>query len=452
MLELYYDKNGWDKYVQLDKLQNVEKFINGIKNVKYIGHGGTCIVFSDNDISKKQVIKVCLKNRMITNNSRTLISFSKCLQGNGINILPVIDVLFEDDYFFVYTQKYCHTIFDINAIVLLKILKIISKLIERNIKITDLFYKNFGIYQNDVYLYDYHDFGFFYSDDHYYLTHIAQLFNTYYNKKLLYGITLDFNILKNMDFGHNILPKLVVEFIKSMYEHQLDRGIELINEIIFDVENDIKKSFDNYQHFDIISNGELQLRSHTLEKYNSFYELTKLYPCDFYDNFTVIDYGCSLGGIGTKIAQQFTNSFVTLNNITKDELNVCTQNINASCLTNINVNDQDVSYDKKSYDVCLYFALLHHILKVKTFTEIMKMVCSQTRKYAIIELPFGDDALLKKVMDESLIHYDESYKYLESVDDFCKFINNWFIVLSYKNIDYRSDDLNRYVFTLKKIP
>ena len=64
MLELYYDKNGWDKYIHLDKLHNVDKFICAIQNVKYIGHGGSCIVFASDDMLKQQVIKVCLKNKM----------------------------------------------------------------------------------------------------------------------------------------------------------------------------------------------------------------------------------------------------------------------------------------------------------------------------------------------------------------------------------------------------
>lgn len=448
MLEQYYDKNGWNNIIGLDQLQNVDNFLNNIVGIKYIGHGGTCIAFINSD---KVVIKVCLKNRMVTCNSKTFIAFSKCLQGNGIKILPILDILFEDDNFFVYTQHFCHTIININALVLSKILKIITKLIKRNIKITDLFYKNFGIYKNEVYLYDYHDYGFFYSDDHYYLTHIAQLFNVYYNKELLYGITLDFDILKEMKYGHNILPKRVVDFIESMYNHQLSEGIKLIIEINNEVDEQIEKTFDNYQHFDVNSDGELHLRSHTLEKYNAFNELVQSNPGDFEGDFTIIDYGCSLGGIGTKIAQQYPNSFVTLNNITKDELNVCVNNINASCLTNIKVNDQNVVNDKSTYDVCLYYALLHHILKIKSFDEIIKMVYDQTKLYAIIELPFSDDALLKKVMEESMTYYEESYKYLESVDIFCVVVKKWFSVLSSKKIHYGSHDLNRYVFTLKKM-
>jgi len=94
---------------------------------------------------------------------------------------------------------------------------------------------------------------------------------------------------------------------------------------------------------------------------------------------------------------------------------------------------------------------LHHILKIKTFTETIEIVYKQTIDYAIIELPFGSDALLKKVISDSATQYEESYKFLESVDTFHESIGRWFTVLFHRKINYGSDDLNRHVFALKKI-
>ena len=125
MLEQYYDKNGWDKYIQPEELQNAEIYIDNIKNIKYVGHGGTCIAFVDDNNNEPLVIKVCLKDRMVVNDSKMFVAFSKCLQGNGIKILPIIDILFEDKNLFIYSQNYCQTIIDINSLVLSKILKII---------------------------------------------------------------------------------------------------------------------------------------------------------------------------------------------------------------------------------------------------------------------------------------------------------------------------------------
>jgi hypothetical protein len=452
MLEQYYDKNGWDQYVESNELGGADEYIKTFPNIKYIGHGGTCIAFTNNDTQNHSVvIKVCLKKRMVANNSNSFLAFSKCLQNNGIKILPIIDILYEDNTVFIYSQSFCHTIFSINSLVLSKILKIIKKLIQCNIKITDLFYKNFGIHNNEVFLYDYHDYGFYYTDDHYYLTHIAHLFNTYYNNELLHGITLDFNKLKEMNFGKDYFPTCVVEFIESMYMHQLDHGFRLITNIISEIDSKITKTFDDYQHFDIDTNGELQLRSHTLEKYNAFYDLTKLFPTYFENKFTIIDFGCSLGGIGTKIAQQFPESRVVLNNITLNELSVCDQNIKNSCITNIKTSALNVIDETNTYDVCMYYALLHHILKIKTFTETIELVYRQTIDYAIIELPFGSDALLKKVINDSVTRYEESFKYLESIDTFHESISRWFTVLFHRKINYGSDDLNRYVFALRKI-
>ena len=65
MLEQYYDKNGWDQYVKSNELEGANEYIKSFTNIKYIGHGGTCIAFTNNDTQNQSVvIKVCLKKRM----------------------------------------------------------------------------------------------------------------------------------------------------------------------------------------------------------------------------------------------------------------------------------------------------------------------------------------------------------------------------------------------------
>jgi hypothetical protein len=452
MLRNYYNQNGWDQSIQEEDLNNVEKYISSIKNITYLGHGGTCIAFYQNDdpLDNKQpliVIKVCMKKTLVTSSGNVFVGFTKSLIGNGIKILPMIDILYEDEKFLVYTQNYCQTVHEINAIIISKILKIIKKLIISNIKITDLFFKNFGIFNNDVYIYDYHDYGFFYSNDNYYLTHIAHLFNMYYNKNLLYGVTLTIDILRDMDFGKNIIPDEVVEFIKLMFFHKKQEAVIALDQIIQRIDEEkIMQTYDNYQHYDITRDGTYFLRSHTLEKYNIFLKLAK----NLDQKFTVIDYGCSIGGIGMKIAQDYPLSSVTLNNITKKELNICQYNIDNSCIRNVILTEQNMIDDNNTYDVCMYFAILHHILKSKTMDECIDIISKQIKQYAIIELPFGHDVLLKDVISNSMLNFDSTYCYLESIERFTNKIEQKFIVEHCEKIDYETDDLNRYAFILKK--
>jgi len=451
MLRKYYNQNGWDQSIQVDDLNNVEKYINSIENLNYLGHGGTCIAFYQNSGSLNNtqpiVVKVCIKKTLIMSSGKVFAEYTKSLVGNKIKILPIIDILYEDEKFLVYTQDYCQTVHKINALILSKILKIIKNLIISNIKITDLFFKNFGIYKNDIYIYDYHDYGFFYSDDNYYLTHIAHLFNMYYNKNLLYGVTLTVDNLRDMDFGKDVLPDEVVEFIKLLFFHKMEEAVVVLDRIIQKIdERLIARSYDDYQHYDITCDGAYVLRSHTLEKYNIFLKLAK----NLDQKFSIVDYGCSIGGIGMKIAQDFPLSDATLNNITIKELDICQYNIDNSCVQNVILTNQNMIDDNKSYDVCMYFAILHHILKNKTMDECIEIILKQIKTYAVIELPFGHDVLLKDVVSNSITNYKDTYYYLETIDRFVEKINQYFIVEYCEKIDYETDNLNRYAFILKK--
>ena len=46
MLKDYYCQNGWNNLITETDLEGVEKYLQGIKDLQYIGHGGTCIAFS----------------------------------------------------------------------------------------------------------------------------------------------------------------------------------------------------------------------------------------------------------------------------------------------------------------------------------------------------------------------------------------------------------------------
>jgi hypothetical protein len=65
MLKQYYEQNGWDKYIEYDKLNKVEEYISNISQIKYLNHGGTCIAFMKEikesfSNSDPIVIKICI--------------------------------------------------------------------------------------------------------------------------------------------------------------------------------------------------------------------------------------------------------------------------------------------------------------------------------------------------------------------------------------------------------
>lgn len=449
MLKPYYLETGWNKLLQLENLTNVEEYINTLDNLQYTGHGGTCIAFvSDNLRYKNKIIKVCIKNDKMLKNSKIFLEYAKFLQDNDIKIMPPCEILYEDDYFIVYTQEKCIPVSICNNITVIKILNIIKELITKKIKITDLFYKNFGIYNNDIYIYDYHDYDFFYSSDKYYVCHIAHLMNLYYNNELFKNVTLDVDTLFSLNFGKDILPEKAVLLLKSLYNLDFEYSIKYIDEITTEIKNTIACEYNEYQYINIDDNCVINLSRHTKEKFDI---VSKLIKTNNMNHFTIIDYGCCLGGIGSKIAQLYPESKVFLNNITVSELNICEEIKNKLLLSNVTINNNNVTEDKNSYDVCLYFAVLHHILRSKKFDDVINMVLLQTKKYTIIELPFGDDVLLKNVKMAATIDYSNTYYYLENIDIFKKEISKFFNIIDISKIDYNTNELNRYAFTLEKI-
>ena len=444
MFKPYYSMNGWDKLISYNKLANVEQFLRSkYQKIEYIGHGGSCVSFSD---GSDEIIKVCIRKGFMTKNSKKFIEFSNFLLNHKIKILPPKSIIYEDKYFFIYTQDSCVPVYKINHLSMVKILKIIVKLIKNKIKIADLFYKNFGIKDGDIYIYDYHDYGFFYSDDIYYITHLAHIFNLHINDTFFQDLTINTKILKNMEFGKGLLPDNVVNILANLYNFKYDQAVKEIKLYIKETKNKVTKSYANYQYIDISNTGFITLKSHTLEKLNIFMKLSHLLP----NNFTLIDYGCSLGGIGNKIAQMYPKAKITLNNITKNELEVCREVASNQLLTNVTVTSHNLTDDNSSYDVTLYFAILHHILKNYTFDQVMEMVYRQTKKYSVIELPFYQDALLRNVIGYSTSVYEKSFKYLENIEIFEKTIQDKFDIMYSTKVEYGSKDLDRYAYVLIK--
>lgn len=448
MLNKYYFETGWNKKVELKKLDGVENFINTLPNIQYVGHGGTCIAFTSDDSKYNGlIIKVCIKNNLMLKTADTFLNYSKFLTMNKIKILKPDKILYEDDNFFIYTQPSCQQISNINDITMSKILHIIHSLLTNQIKITDIYCKNFGIYENDVYIYDYHDYDFFYSGDKYYISHIAHIFGLYYNISLFENMNFDVETFKKNEFGKGKLQPNICDMLEMLYNYDFDNAIQILENIIASIESNVKSKYKNYQYINIDGQGQLSLYKHTLNKFAIVKKLLNNidYP------FTLIDYGCCLGGIGCSVAQMYPKSQITLNNITQNELIVCNDIVKKCLLMNVVIENKNIVDDNNSYDICLYFAILHHILKNKTMDEIIQILMIQVKKYCVIELPFGDDALLKMVINDMAIDYKESFYYLETLEIFKEKIEKYFRVIDIVKIDYESDNLNRYALTLEKI-
>lgn len=448
MIKEYYIEAGWNtRGISIEQLDGVESFLSSLGDIKYRGHGGTCVTYKKPHATV--VIKACLKNNGIMKSSEEFIKHSKMLQSHGIKLLPPLEILYEDDLFFVYTQQRCKLMGEVTPLSTISMFEIIKQMINKRVLVPDLYYKNFGVYNNEIYLYDYHDYSDFLTDNKYYICHIAHLMNKCKRGEDVINVSLTLNELININFGKGILDDIEISLLKALYNAEYEAAVVIISNYILVLRKRVVKSYADYQFINIDQYGTILLDSHTREKYNFAKNLINTVFGE--ESFTLVDFGCSLGGIGSKLAQQHPLSHITLNNITQKEIDVCRTIQRTLMLSNIKVITTNVLEVKNSYDVTMYFAVIHHLLKHKTFDEVMEIVLAQTKKYSIIELPFGDDSLLKKVIADSSSTYELSYSALETLEKFENKISGYFKVLNKQKINYGGNDLNRYAYTLEKI-
>lgn len=219
------------------------------------------------------------------------------------------------------------------------------------------------------------------------------------------------------------------------------------------------KHYNDYQVIDI-TGDVITLGSHTLLKYNTviqniFNQFDNEVTFGKSNIRTVLDAGCSLGGIGLKISKNNNIESVMLNNVTVSELNVSKEIAELCGIKNVIFSSDNIFDVKDRFDLTMYFALIHHLLRCKDITEILQMIRCQTNMYTVMEIPVQGDALLDNIVNASQIQnpWSTRYKALTSVDVLKQSIETVFDVIRVHEIEYGSKDLCRYVFIcrIKKI-
>lgn len=434
---------NWDPQYNVKPV--LEELFTRYQNLVYIGHGGTAITLKNNDTI---VYKICKKNNSNMKSGDEFIKYSKLLHSNGIKILLPLEIIYETDNYIVYTQNYCDVLTKITTNNLIKILEITKMMFIKRIRPSDLYFRNFGLYDNDVVMFDYHDYTDFYSDDIYYITHMAHLFNLYkYNQLYNNNITLTIEDLINDNFGGDKFTHSITTFLKVCYHRNYDIAVRIIDNIIAEETKNLSKTYNNYQKLTIDENGVINLYSHTKDKYDFFDKFKYLLK----PNSSICDMGCSIGGIGSKIAQMIPDSKVDLVNIDAHEVDICQEIKETICLSNIRIINDRIPNVKNIYDCGLYYAIVHHLMKDYTFDDILKMIKSQNRNIVIIEFPLEKDVLLQKIAKEGNLNYNQTFYYLTNLEILSNKLKEHFNILDYKQIDYGTTELYRFVFALQII-
>jgi hypothetical protein len=444
VIETINTKNN-SQIFDFEDISGVNQCLSTLGPLIYIGHGGLSVCFSR---GLKEVVKCCKKRKTsITMSKDQFLSNAQNLIEYNMPILAPIEVLYENNSWLIYTQPLCKVLMpeEITPRLCCDVLSFVSQMIKVNTRISDIFYRNFGIYQNKLCLFDYHEVDTFESSSNFMISNLYSLF-TILGKNLGWpvldiAITNIAAVVKD-NFGESRFPEPIVKFLSLMHSKEYSKSLEFLEMGKKILKRLISKKYTKYQHVTIDEEGSLELSSHTLVKY----ELAASFIKDK-DILTILDARSCIGGIGLKLAQTFPNIKVTLSNSDTDELDK-TKKIAGNCMiynaSFLNEHIKDTKLPAK-YDLVLYYSLFHHLLKTQSIDCIIRMVKSQVSKFCIIEVPMKGDALLEKVMKNS--PNTEHFRCLTSPDVFrYNLIINRIKVNKCVKVDYGSNRLIRYAY------
>lgn len=201
-----------------------------------------------------------------------------------------------------------------------------------------------------------------------------------------------------------------------------------------------------YQKYKL-TNNQIELFDHTLNKYNF---ITDSISQHLNEKNSIIDLGSAEGALTLKLHVDY-NMNVTLVNPTKTEIDKTNEiikelNLDHQKITIINKFASNIAETNK-YDTVMAFAIFHHLVGQLGSCELaIKEIIRFTKKLCILEVPIGDDILLKNWQTKYGINI---YTKLNDVNTFSEFLKEYFKIITIKKIDYNTNDLNRYAFLLE---
>jgi hypothetical protein len=262
------------KLLTLFKLYNIineKELINIIlkhKPNRYLAKGthSICFIRDSDKIVIKCVIKAketIIKTKEIFKNeiNKLVNIFNKTSETENL-ILEPIDIE-ETTNYIVYTQPYCVDISDdnVNPLITKQILEMLSLMFDNNIKLADIYYKNFGIYKNKLCYYDYHnveDFDIKKSTCNFLISNLYTIFSrlSYCFLKWSNNISNNIkfttaNIIKD-NHGKDKFPNEFYKLLINLYENNIERAKYYNNKCI-NYLTDICSSFE-LSSFELNSN------------------------------------------------------------------------------------------------------------------------------------------------------------------------------------------------------
>jgi hypothetical protein len=431
---------------EVSKTVGLSQFLSTLTNLTYLGHGGMCLCLLRQGV---EVVKCCKKTKKaIISSTTTFNSRVEELRQHNISVLYPIEVLYEDEYWFVYTQPACRIIerADFSVKMGIQMLDFIEQMIKSNLKMTDIFYRNFGIYRNQLFLFDYHEIESF-------DTASSFMINNLYSTFILLGKNIGWHTSEifaphthfpeDGNYGEYKFPREVIKFLSAMRENDHPKMIDYINRLRTLLKTYINKKYSdmNHQHITITGSGDINLSSQSITKFELTEKLVSLKGIK-----SILESRCGIGGLGLKLAQCFPDIKVTLSNSDIKELAQAKQIATDCMVFNTNfIGEPKPSSHSHKYDLVLYYSSVHHLLKTQTMAELIDDLKLQMNKYCILEVPMMGDSLLDRVMKGA--PNVANYRCLSSPETFrFHLLSNDLKVLQCIRINYNRKDLIRFAY------
>ena len=293
-----------------NRIGGIDAILARLPKVTYVGHGVQSICFKTLDPTGF-VVKCCLKRaHSILVSKERFLTVTQQLLSHNMPILPLIDILYENETWLVYTQPICRLIDSINAKICHIIIKFIAQMIESNLRISDIYYRNFGIYLNKVVMFDYHDVDTFESSSNFLSTNLYSLFTSL-------GHHLDWKNVRDEKvyhwdeivsdrFGANRFPEPFVNVLVALHAKQFPPITSALDVAASYLQRRIKTQFETYRQLSLNEDGFVCI-NYPFHIYGIIFELIRKQRIT-----TVLDAHSCEPGIGLKLAQDFPNIVITL--------------------------------------------------------------------------------------------------------------------------------------------
>lgn len=207
---------------------------------RYISSGTHVVCFANDPAGL--VVKCCYKSPETILDKFT--EFVEKMKLAHFPILPPITIIDDPTQkWLIYTQQMCSPLSElqITPVTAWQVLDFVANMISNGLKISDIYYRNFGILNNQLYFFDYHNIDSFAHTSHGFL--IKNLYCLFtrlginYNPNGKWQNCLDIKdikssqlILPNENFGKNRFPRCFYRLLISLNEQKSTESINYLKQ------------------------------------------------------------------------------------------------------------------------------------------------------------------------------------------------------------------------------